>query len=337
MLAPLSGQSSLSTPTRANRRRRQFGGQAGVAMDVPAWANSVNVHLLPRGNGYISANAPDGLSAGGNQRGNSAVDLQLSRTNAAHVASGANAFLTGFGSTASGAQASALGLSCTASGAQAFAAGSTAFATNASDVAIGRTVTASGGDSTCLGAGGTASGVSTRCLAHDGVIAGSYAFGTGFKTATTLYGEHAHSAGFFAAVGDAQWSILTARNSTAANTTPVNLFLDGTSARLVLPANTVWAFEVRIVGATVVATGAFAKFKRSGIISRGATAASTVIATVDTEGTDRGSNGNTPPAGWAVAITADATNGALDIQCTGYATAAVRWVAEIRLCVVSNP
>jgi hypothetical protein len=59
------------------------------------------------------------------------------------------------------------------------------------------------------------------------------------------------------------------------------------------------------------------------------------ISAVDTIGTDRGSNAGAWPAGWAFAITADTTNGALDLQVTGAAATNIRWVATIEWAEVT--
>ena len=63
--------------------------------------------------------------------------------------------------------------------------------------------------------------------------------------------------------------------------------------------------------------------------TRGVAASTTTISTVDTYGTDRGSNGGAWPAGLALTITADTTNGAIDLSFTGLAATNLRTGASI--------
>ena len=66
-------------------------------------------------------------------------------------------------------------------------------------------------------------------------------------------------------------------------------------------------------------------------------AASTTTVDVQTVGTDRGYAGGAWGAGpaWAIAITADATNGAMAITATGVAATNIRWVATIQWAEVT--
>jgi len=56
---------------------------------------NVGVAIVPKGTGAITAQVPDGDTAGGNERGANAVDLQFYRTAADQVASGLRAFIAG--------------------------------------------------------------------------------------------------------------------------------------------------------------------------------------------------------------------------------------------------
>jgi hypothetical protein len=60
-------------------------------------------------------------------------------------------------------------------------------------------------------------------------------------------------------------------------------------------------------------------------------AVGTVSVDVETVGTDRGYTGGAWGAGpaWTLAITADTTNGAINIIGTGAAATNIRWVADI--------
>jgi hypothetical protein len=58
-------------------------------------ATNADFAIIPKGNGAIIADIPDGLVAGGNKRGTGAVDLQLSRLANSEVASGNNSVISG--------------------------------------------------------------------------------------------------------------------------------------------------------------------------------------------------------------------------------------------------
>jgi hypothetical protein len=55
----------------------------------------IDIALSSKGTGAILAQIPDGTVAGGNKRGNNAVDLQMVRTNAAQVAGGTSSTISG--------------------------------------------------------------------------------------------------------------------------------------------------------------------------------------------------------------------------------------------------
>jgi len=123
---------------------------------------------------------------------------------------------------------------------------------------------------------------------------------------------------------------------TTSNATPTNVLGYG-SARLVIPANTTWKATIEINASTNTAGNLDAQYERKLRVRRGTTAGSTVVTSVVTIGTDSGSNAGIPPVGWAIAITADTTNGALDIQVTGAAATNIRWVCVVTLAEVAFP
>jgi hypothetical protein len=83
-------------------------------------ATDADFAIIPKGNGAIIADIPDGLVAGGNKRGANAVDLQQVRLTNAAVASGPQSTISGGSyNTASGTQSSVGGgYQNTASGTQ---------------------------------------------------------------------------------------------------------------------------------------------------------------------------------------------------------------------------
>jgi hypothetical protein len=286
-------------------------------------ASNIGLVLQPLGTGAITAQMPDGTATGGNARGAQAVDLQTARASAAQVASGAYCITAGQSNTASGTASVAFGSTNTAQGNYSTAAGSNNSATGAFSFAVGAYNTVSSSTGAAIGAYHSVTGLN--------------ALATGNAAAAYLRGQHAHATYNFATNGDAQRSTIAplVQTTTAAAT---NLTLDGAALAagnaLSLPNNTAWAADVHIVARSATGAG-HAYFVRRVLIKRDANQASTaLVGTVQTIGTDIGSNAGAPPAGWAVAITADTTNGALDIQATGAAATTIRWVARIDLAEV---
>ena len=140
--------------------------QSTAAPNATVYANSwsavsavtdTDAVISPKGAGALLADVPDGLAAGGNKRGASAVDFQITRTGAGQVASGARAFI-------------GAGQNNTASGANAFVgAGSTNTASNTAALVVGGTSnTASAGSSVIVG------GDSNTCSASNGFVGGGF-------------------------------------------------------------------------------------------------------------------------------------------------------------------
>jgi len=110
--------------------------------------------------------------------------------------------------------------------------------------------------------------------------------------------------------------------------TATELLLGGTaSQRCVLLNNSAFMFSMQIIAA-VTAGGDTASWTIVGAIKRGANAAATALVGVPavvSTGQDAGA------AAWAVAVTADTTNGALKFTVTGAAATTIRWNATATL------
>ena len=85
----------------------------------------IGLALMPKGNGAITAQVPDGMVAGGNARGQYAVDLQMYRTANTQVASGSNSTVAGGRANTASATYSTVagGYGNTASGEKSFVGG----------------------------------------------------------------------------------------------------------------------------------------------------------------------------------------------------------------------
>lgn len=73
-----------------------YGAATGTKFTPSSANTNQSITLQPKGNGSITAQQPDGTTAGGNKRGSCAVDFQMERDSATQVAGGANsAIITG--------------------------------------------------------------------------------------------------------------------------------------------------------------------------------------------------------------------------------------------------
>jgi hypothetical protein len=149
---------------------------------------------------------------------------------------------------------------------------------------------------------------------------GIYSAIGGLYAKSTLHGQEAYSAGRFSVDGDAQFCRLQMRNSTSGDT-ETELFLDGSSLRAVLPADSAWAFTVKILG-KVDASGNTVHHRWEGTISNNA-------GTVAIQGTSTQTVVQEFNASCETSVTADDTNDSLKVTVTGIAATNMRWHAYI--------
>lgn len=129
------------------------------------------------------------------------------------------------------------------------------------------------------------------------------------------------------ATGVSQSGLLVLGVQTADATSTVlrsNYLAATTTNQVILPNNSAYYLKGSIV-AGVTAAGNTAAWSFEAVIKRGANAAATSIvqSVVNVVGQDSGASA------WAVAITADTTNGGLAITATGQAATTIRWVAKV--------
>jgi hypothetical protein len=164
--------------------------------------------------------------------------------------------------------------------------------------------------------------------------ASSWVPGGRYATTRGIYGAGTWAAGRFAATGDAQrGEYLLRRQTTDATTT--ELSCDGgtpaAATRIVLPNNHAYHVRGRVV-ARNISTGDMATWEIKAAVRRGANAAATALVgspTVTMLFNDSAASG------WAVALSADTTNGSLKIDVAGAAATTVRWLAEIETLEVN--
>lgn len=209
---------------------------------------NINLTLTPRGTGALIAGywgtSATGSIAGGNARGARAVDLQMSRTAAAQVASGENSVIGG-GTGNTAAQANT-----TVAGGSGNSAGSTGATVSGgiANSAGGARSTIVGGD--LNGAGGNravAGGASNNASGDFSAAVG------GYSANAYLYGMRAMASGGFSAQGDGQMSEFQLFKLVAGSAQD-ELFTNGSSTRATLLAtNRLWNAEVQCAAIISVA------------------------------------------------------------------------------------
>jgi len=121
---------------------------------------------------------------------------------------------------------------------------------------------------------------------------------------------------------------LVARNSTT-NNTETTLFLDGSSTRLVIPAQTTWTFNIK-VSAYNTTNNEGAWWSIRGGIRRNAANGTTLIGSLIVETATEASISTA-----VVTVTSDDTNEALNINVTGVTSKDIRWVGIVDISQVS--
>jgi hypothetical protein len=180
------------------------------------------------------------------------------------------------------------------------------------------------GTTSVVGGGNSNTNISSIAVIGGGFhnyAAGLASFiGGGADAYTTLLGQSAHAAGAFTTVGDAQTCEYVSR---VISTNPNSeLFLNGSSLRLVVPTNGVWAFDVTVV--FQAANGDAAAFKTNGLVKN-------INGTMSLVGgpiTVAPYAADAAASAWTVGLSADQANTSLDI--VGNSDSLTnRWVATI--------
>lgn len=241
--------------------------------------------IAPNGTGALVAQIPDGTATGGNARGSNANDFQRSRTAASQVASGNNSVICGgSNNTASiehnfiggGKNNSTTGFdgytsivggldnTISTSGYSVISGGrsnsiNTGGGSSPASVVGGQSNTGGAVYAVVGGGSNTASGRGSVAFGESNNLSASYASGLGYQGIGYLYGQFENASGFFAAVGDSQQSLLTARRAAVLTTAATTvLSLDGTgTTNLIIPSgnNRAWNVQVNWVAVVTAITG----------------------------------------------------------------------------------
>ena len=222
---------------------------------------------------------------------------------------------------ATGANSVAMGYQAKASGAYGFALDYQSQATGLASRAIGYQALSSGTNSMALGRNANATGTYSYALAWS-------------KSETG--GKLTYGSGQFSAVGDAQQGTFVLRFATT-DATPKTLITDtagaGTTAnQIILPNNSAYSFNGTIIAREQASAGSdYASWEIKGALLRDANAASTVLG----NGIQNKMYATSGASAWAIALTADTTNGGLKIEVTGAASTNIRWVATVNTSEVT--
>lgn len=308
-----------------------------IVIAVESSDTNNTVCIGPKGNGaFIVGPAPTGNATGGAARGQYAVDLQRSRSNVNHVASGTQSFLAGgTGNTASGEASSVVG----GSGNVASAIYSGVFNGSSNNVSGLHSVALGGNSNTITSQYSAIVGGQTNTVAstHSAIIGGqncsttsaaTRGIATGYFATIKLDNQFAQGFGSFtSSVGSAQYSRYGLRRTTS-NDTPAILTSDatsGTTKQVLLPNNTVYSFKGFAV-AREPDTGDTKMWEFSGLIKRGANAASTTLvgsATITPGPEDLGASA------WSLDIKANTSAGGIEFEVTGESGKTIRWMTVV--------
>ena len=151
-------------------------------------------------------------------------------------------------------------------------------------------------------------------------ITGYIAFSACYVPTPTAYGSQAAMLVLGKQTTDATATVLTSEGGAA-----------GTTNQIILPNNSAYYFKGSVIAnVTGAANGASWSFE--GAIMRGANAASTVLMGTPAINRVAATAGATA---WAIALTADTTNGGLAVTVTGAASTTIRWVAKLETTEVT--
>lgn len=246
-----------------------------------------------------------------------------------------------------------------ATGANSIAIGSQAKATSSDAVAIGDRAIASSSPSLALGARSEATAANSIAigLLSDATGQGAIALGNGYSfngAQATFYnsiaigqgslsdkiGKVAISGAAFSSSGDGQHGIFVLRVATT-DATPAPLitgpdyvgsYTADTENQIILPNNSAYSFSGTIIARESAAAGSdYASWEIKGALLRDANAASTVLG----NGIQNKLYATSGASAWAIALTADTTNGGLKIEVTGAASTNIRWVATVNTSEVT--
>ena len=302
-------------------------GTRSLAIGYGTVASSIGSTAIGYNSNQQGAQAVTGLGAmalgGSYASGNDSFAAAITDNTASYGATGVNSISIGRLAKATAQETTAIGRASSA--------------TARNGIAIGYQATASGTGSIAIGSqynisSASASGSSSIAIGDGCKSTQQFATSFGAGASSSIIGKFAYAGGQFSAAGDAQTGTFVLRSDTT-NATAEALTTDNTAAgttdQIILPNNSAYAFSGTIIARQKASDGtASAAWKVEGLIRREGTAASTTLVASTVTAID-----NTP--GWALALSADTTNGGLKVEATGAAATNIRWVATIQTSEVT--
>ena len=183
------------------------------------------------------------------------------------------------------------------------------------------------------GKSGYASGGASHAEGADCRAEGYASHAAGSLSRARVHCQHAHAGGRFASTGDAQAAAYVLRRAitTHADTTWYALYLDGLSALLTIPPDSLWQYRVLVVGTTQGAAQRWAYRIEGAIVNDGGATALVGAPTVTILS-------ESDPAYEAVAAADDIADAlALRVRRNGGSNYSVRWVAAVDTVEVMFP
>jgi hypothetical protein len=323
-------------------------------------SSNYDIAIVPKGNGAIVANIPDGTATGGNKRGSYAVDLQLQRNNATHVASGETSFIgNGYRNTASGSYSSVLngngnlssstysticgGSSNTVSGEKSFVgAGEGNIATGSLSSIVGGEGNRTNGDvARCAILGGSWNSISSDG-SHSSILCASYSV-TRRKYSSVISGHWGDTRNTYAAVvfsgandsfgtgftagGGYQQSRLAILSKATTDATPSTLTADGNAYDTSNVLQVVSKSAYLVKGSVIAYSNAsdIARAWEFTTVIKNSSGTPSLVGTpiINDISYDSGASG------WNLSITADVSTSSLKVEVTGQASTTIRWVTKI--------
>ena len=307
------------------------------------------------GSGSQAVTGAGAMALGGSYAsGTDSFAAAIANATSSYGATGNNSIAMGYRAKATGADAISIGESSQATAADAIALGRTVQSTSSYATAMGYNCRSTANYSVALGyqaqatghnafAAGASSTYAERANATAGgavALGGAYANGVdsvaiGASSNSIEIGKIAFSNDKFAAVGDSQSGLFVLRSDTTdatAEALTTNNSTASTTNQIILPNNSAYSFSGTIIARESAAAGSdYASWEIKGALLRDGSAATTVLG----NGIVNKLYATAGASAWAVALTADTTNGGLKIEVTGAAATNIRWVATVNTSEVT--
>jgi hypothetical protein len=267
-----------------------------------------------------------GFAAGYDAQATGSVSVALGRG----IATGGTSVALGKGYTSgSDSLAAAIADSTSSYGATStgsIAIGKQAKSTGSYGTAIGEATQATASNSVCMGYYSQATGQGAVAIGYDAQATAGKSYSFGLKVRNAIQNTFRFAGGHFSAAGDAQSGIYIMRSDTTdatAEALTTTKTAASTDNQVILPDNSAYFFSGTIIAREQASAGTdVGAWEIKGAIRRETGVASTVLINSTI-------NDFNVPTGWAVALTADTTNGGLAITVTGAAATNIRWVGSV--------